>query len=111
MTAEAPAQKDTSANGAGPHPGTAAHDAATAGPGRLRTSDAERSAVVDVLQDAVAHGLLTHDEGGERMASALAAKFRDELPPLTADLPPAPAPGPAAPTAAGWRQLGSSVVT
>jgi hypothetical protein len=111
MTAEAPAQRDTSAN-AGPHPGTTAHDGTAARPGgRLRTSDAERSAAVDVLQDAVARGLLTHDEGGERMATALAAKFRDELPPLIADLPPAPAAASAPPTAAGWRNLGSSVVT
>ena len=79
---------------------------------RLRASDAERAAVVDVLQDAVARGLLTHDEGGERMAHALAAKFRDELPPLTADLPAPPPAAPAPPpvTAMGWGRLGSTFV-
>lgn len=78
---------------------------------RVRASDADRSEVVEVLQDAVARGLLSHDEGGERMAKALAAKYRDELPGMTADLPPAPAPAPEAPTAAGWRSLGTGVVT
>jgi hypothetical protein len=105
MTAEAPAPNDISGNGRGPHAPVAATG------GRLRASDAERSSVVDVLQDGVARGLLTHDEGGERMAAALAATFRDQLPPLTADLPPAPAALPTAPAAAGWRHLGSSVVT
>jgi hypothetical protein len=75
---------------------------------RLRASDADRTATVGVLRDAVAAGLLDHDEGGERMAAAFAARFRDELPPLTADLPrsatatSAPAPG--------WRSLGSTAV-
>jgi hypothetical protein len=105
MTAEAPASTDgadtgtSNGNSAGPHSG-----------GRLRASDTERAAAVDVLQDAVARGLLTHDEGGERMASALGAKFRDELPPLTADLPPAPPPPPTDPIAIGWRRLGSTTV-
>ena len=72
---------------------------------RARASDAERAATVQTLQDAVARGLLTHEEGGERMATAFAARFRDQLPGLTADLPPAaPPPRPAAP---GWPQLGS----
>jgi Domain of unknown function (DUF1707) len=89
-------------------PSPPAQDGAGVQPGpRIRASDADRTATVDVLQDAVARGLLTHDEGGERMATALAARFRDELPPLTADLPPLPAPAAAA---AGWRQLGSTLV-
>jgi hypothetical protein len=72
---------------------------------RARASDAERAATVDALQDAVARGLLTHDEGGGRMAAAFAARFRDELPGLTADLPPAaPPPRPAPP---GWPQIGA----
>lgn len=92
-------------------PSAPAQDGAGVQPGpRIRASDADRTATVDVLQDAVARGLLTHDEGGERMATALAARFRDELPPLTADLPPLPAPAPAAAAAAGWRQLGSTLV-
>ncbi|WP_222267577.1 DUF1707 SHOCT-like domain-containing protein [Modestobacter marinus] len=87
-------------------------DAGTAnatGPGtaapRARSSDAERAACVEALQDAVARGLLTPDEGGGRMGAALAARFRDELPGLTADLPPAAALPRAAPP--GWPQLGS----
>jgi hypothetical protein len=72
---------------------------------RLRASDDDRHAVVRVLQDATARGLLTHEEGGERMAAAWAARYRDDLPPLTADLPAAvPAVSAAAP-APGWRHL------
>ena len=59
-------------------------------PPSMRASDADRHATVHVLQDAVARGLLTTDEGGERMAVAYAARHLDDLPPLTADLPPAP---------------------
>lgn len=58
-------------------------------PVRLRASDVERLAVAEVLQDAVGKGLLTLTEGDERTAAALAAVYRDELTPLTADLPPA----------------------
>jgi hypothetical protein len=68
----------------------------------VRASDADRVAVVAVLHDAVARGLLTLDEGDERVAAAYAARFLTDLPPLTADLPPAPAP---APTAPGWHAL------
>lgn len=76
--------------------------AEAAGPVRVRASDADRNATADLLQDAITRGLLTPDEGGERMATAFAATHRDELPPLTADLPPAaPAPRPAP----GWRAL------
>jgi Domain of unknown function (DUF1707) len=75
---------------------------------RLRASDAERAATVEVLRDAVARGLLDHDEGGARMAAAFAVRFRDELPPLTADLPAAPAD--AAPPAPGWRSVGSAAL-
>src|SRR4051794_18532820 len=37
---------------------------------RIRASDADRSVTVDLLQGAVARGLLTHEEGGERIANA-----------------------------------------
>jgi hypothetical protein len=67
-----------------------------------RASDADREAVVRLLHDAVARGLLTLEEGGERVAAAYAARFVADLPPLTADLPPAPLPAPVAP---GWRAL------
>jgi hypothetical protein len=71
-------------------------------PSRLRAADTDRLETVHVLQDAAARGLLTPDEAGDRMAAAYAAHHLDELPPLTADLPPAVAPAPAAP---GWRAL------
>jgi hypothetical protein len=67
-----------------------------------RASDADREAVVRVVHDAVARGLLSLEEGDERMRAAYAARFVDDLPPLTADLPPAPVVAPVAP---GWRAL------
>jgi hypothetical protein len=76
----------------------------------MRASDAERTATVDLLQDAMARGLLTHEEGDERMAAAFAARFRDELPALTADLPPAATTAPSAATPAGWRGLLTALV-
>jgi len=68
----------------------------------FRASDADREAVVRTLHDAVVKGLLTIDECDERVAAAYAARFVRELPPLTADLPPAAPPVPSAP---GWRVL------
>jgi hypothetical protein len=68
----------------------------------FRASDADREAVVRTLHDAVATGLLTMQECDERVAAAYAARFLRDLPPLTADLPPAP---PTAPVAPGWRAL------
>ena len=62
-------------------------DATWSGPNRLRTSDKEREQVAEILRAAMAEGRLTLEEGEERMAAAYAAKFRDELGPLTADLP------------------------
>ena len=56
---------------------------------QLRASDDDRAATVRVLQDAVVRGLLTPDEGSERMAAAWAAVHVRELAPLTSDLPPA----------------------
>jgi hypothetical protein len=81
--------------------------AATATEAPLRASNADRQATVGELHDAVARGLLTPDEGGERLAAAYEARYRHELPPLTADLPeeqPGPAPAP------GWGPLASLVV-
>lgn len=71
-------------------------------PPRMRASDADREAVVRTLIDAIARGLLTLQEGDERVAAAYAARFLDDLPRLTADLPPAPSSTPVAP---GWRAL------
>jgi hypothetical protein len=70
---------------------------------RLRASDANRAATVQTLQEAVGHGLLTYEEGSDRMAAAFAARFRDELPRLTADLPAVAA----ATQPPGWRRLGT----
>jgi hypothetical protein len=76
---------------------------AAAGARRVRASDADRHEVVHRLQEAVARGQLTFDEGSERMASTWTSRYLDELPALTADLP---APVPAAAVAPGWRALG-----
>ena len=54
---------------------------------RVRTSDSEREHVAEILRAAMAEGRLDLTEGEERLASAYAAKFRDELAPLTSDLP------------------------
>jgi hypothetical protein len=62
-------------------------DPTRSGPNRLRTSDTEREQVAEVLRAAMAEGRLTLEEGEERLGQVYAAKFRDELAPLTADLP------------------------
>ncbi|PRY21944.1 uncharacterized protein DUF1707 [Pseudosporangium ferrugineum] len=54
---------------------------------RVRTSDAEREQVAVILRAAMTEGRLTLEEGEERLGGVYAAKFRDELAPLTADLP------------------------
>jgi hypothetical protein len=74
---------------------------APAGPHRVRASNAERERVVQILSKATADGQLTIDEADQRLAAAYEARYRDELPPLTADLPPEPGPPPAA--SEGWR--------
>ena len=62
-------------------------DATWSGPNRLRTSDTEREQVAEILRAAMTEGRLTLEEGEERLGAVYAAKFRDELAPLTADLP------------------------
>jgi hypothetical protein len=74
---------------------------------RVRASDADRLATVHDLQEAMAQGRLTFDECGERMAAAFASRHVDDLPRLTADLPPMAAPDPGPP---GWAQLGRMVL-
>jgi hypothetical protein len=54
---------------------------------RVRTSDREREQVSEILRAAMTEGRLTFEEGEERLATAYAAKYRDELGPLTTDLP------------------------
>ena len=56
-------------------------------PRELRVSDAERAHVVNVLQKAIGHGLLSLDEFTERTDTALAAKTRGELNAVLVDLP------------------------
>ncbi|MCC2594464.1 DUF1707 domain-containing protein [Tessaracoccus sp. OS52] len=54
---------------------------------RLRASDAERDAVLTVLQRAHAAGRLTVEELGERQDAVLQARYLDEFPALIDDLP------------------------
>jgi hypothetical protein len=61
-------------------------------PNPVRASDADRERVVARLTAAVGDGTLTLVEVTERQTAAYAARFRHELPPLTADLPAPPAP-------------------
>jgi hypothetical protein len=56
-------------------------------PHRVRASDDEREQWATMLRAAMTEGRLTLAEGEERLAAAYAARFRDELNPLTADLP------------------------
>ena len=70
----------------------------------MRAADDDRAATVHVLQDAVARGLLTPDEGSNRMAAAFAAVHLRDLAPLTADLPAPPALAQAG--GPGWQPLG-----
>lgn len=56
-------------------------------PVALRASDAEREAVAARLRAAAADGRLTLTEADERQAAAYGARTRDDLVPLTADLP------------------------
>jgi Domain of unknown function (DUF1707) len=94
---------------------TTAHEPSTVttpvAPPRLRASDDERAETVRLLQDALARGLLSHGEGDERMAAAFAARFRDELPPLAADLPVLETAAPASTPPVGWRGLLTALVT
>jgi hypothetical protein len=63
------------------------NDTTWTGNKRMRTSDKEREQVAEILRAAMAEGRLDLTEGEERLAAVYAAKFRDELAPLTADLP------------------------
>lgn len=54
---------------------------------RLRAGDADRDAVLEVLQRAYGNGRLTMEEYAERQDAVLEARFHDELMPMIADLP------------------------
>ena len=56
-------------------------------PTRTRASDPEREEFAKIVREATAEGRLSLAEGDERLAQIYAAKFRDELRPLVADLP------------------------
>ncbi|HEV7899913.1 MAG TPA: DUF1707 domain-containing protein [Planosporangium sp.] len=56
-------------------------------PRRVRASDAERERYAQIVRTAMSEGRLTLDEGEERLGQVYAAKYRDELSPLVADLP------------------------
>lgn len=53
----------------------------------VRASDSDREHVARILRAAAGEGLLTLDEADERLVVVYAARFRDELEPVTADLP------------------------
>ncbi|GAA5116566.1 DUF1707 SHOCT-like domain-containing protein [Pseudonocardia adelaidensis] len=72
-------------------------------PTGIRASDAEREAVAERLREAATAGLITIAEADERQAAAYAAVTRDELGPLTADLPAAEKTTPERATAP-WRR-------
>jgi hypothetical protein len=59
----------------------------------VRASDAEREATVARLHRALGEGRLDLAEIDERAAAAYAAQYRNELPPLLADLPDEPSSG------------------
>ena len=81
-----------------------------------RIGDPERNQVLEVLSRATAEGRLTMDEFSDRSGAAYAARTRDELDVLVADLPrggtlPVPSPGaqpqgPAPGAAAGYPRVG-----
>ncbi len=66
--------------------------------GRLRISDADRSAAAERLRLAVDEGRLDLPEYDARLRCVYAATTYSELEPVTADLPPAPAAQPPAVT-------------
>ena len=59
----------------------------TPGARRVRASDTEREELAQILRAAMTEGRLSLEEGETRLAQAYAAVYRDELAPLTADLP------------------------
>jgi hypothetical protein len=54
---------------------------------RVRASDAEREEYASIVRESVGDGRLSLAEGDERLAQIYAARHRDDLRPLIADLP------------------------
>ncbi|HKN99473.1 MAG TPA: DUF1707 domain-containing protein [Pseudonocardiaceae bacterium] len=65
--------------------------------GDVRASDAERARIATLLEEHHAAGRLTVAELDERVAAAYAARTRDDLATLLADLPTEPDPEPVEP--------------
>lgn len=76
-------------------------------PSGVRASDTEREATVARLHQALGEGCLDLDETDERVTAAYAARHRDELHSLLADLPNSRVHGAEAPT---WGEVWTSVV-
>ncbi|MFR9805938.1 DUF1707 domain-containing protein [Pseudonocardia sp. RS010] len=72
---------------------------------RIRASDLERERVVVRLHRAVGEGRLDLAEADERLTAVYAARHRDELDPLLADLPAVEATDDAAPWSAIWESV------
>ena len=72
----------------------------------MRISDAERAEITNALCRHFADGRLDEAEFNDRAAQAAAAKTRDDLGPLLADLPPIDAPPPEVPERRPRRRRG-----
>ncbi len=83
--------------------------AALAATTQVLASDAEREDTVRRLHDAVGEGRLDLDEAGDRTTAAYAARHRDDLTALVADLPPGTPPATAA-GAPSWASIRESLV-
>jgi DUF1707 SHOCT-like domain len=77
---------------------------------RVRASDTEREDAVARLHAALGEGRLDLAETEERVAAAYAARFRDELPPLLADLPTTFASFPGGSASPAWNDVWVSIV-
>jgi hypothetical protein len=73
------------------HSGQASPALPAIGGPAMRVSDADRDAAAGVLNAAFAEGRLTVIEHGQRVEAAYAARTRQQLHQLTADLPAPPA--------------------
>ena len=73
--------------------------------GQVRASDAEREEYATIIREAVGEGRLTLAEGDERLAQVYAAKMREDLRPLIADLPRGAERGQPRPGPYGWHPV------